>query len=96
MPGMTGLELLKVLSSRKDKPEIIALSAYDDAATRELAEALGVVAFFPETRGRSGLDRHHRMGDEEEKAVSDGWGNTVQHSESTVNSFHRQNFCEPR
>lgn len=46
MPGMTGLELLKVLSSRKDKPEIIALSAYDDAATRELAEALGVVAFF--------------------------------------------------
>jgi FixJ family two-component response regulator len=46
MPGMTGLDLLKELSNRKDKPKIIALSAYDDASTRELSVTLGVVAFF--------------------------------------------------
>jgi two-component system response regulator FixJ len=46
MPGMTGLDLLEELSNRRDKPKIIALSACDDAPTRELAGTLGVAAFF--------------------------------------------------
>ena len=46
MPGMTGLELIKEMSGRKDRSKVIAVSAYDDAMTRELAGALGVVAFF--------------------------------------------------
>ena len=46
MPGMTGLELIKRLSARKDRVKVIAVSAYDDAPTRETAGELGVVAFF--------------------------------------------------
>ncbi len=46
MPGMTGLELLKELASRKIGIPVIGVSAYDDAPTRDLARALGAVAFF--------------------------------------------------
>ena len=61
MPGMTGLELIKEMSGRKDRSKVIAVSAYDDAMTRELAGALGcrarctpVRSPFPITRGLSG------------------------------------------
>ena len=46
MPGMTGLELQKELASRKIRIPVIGVSAYDDAPTRDLARALGAVAFF--------------------------------------------------
>jgi len=46
MPGMTGMELIKKLSARKDRVKVIAVSAYDDAQTWELTGELGVVAFF--------------------------------------------------
>lgn len=46
MPGMTGMELIKKLSARKDRVKVIAVSAYDDVPTRELTGELGVVAFF--------------------------------------------------
>jgi FixJ family two-component response regulator len=46
MPGMTGLELQEELASRKIRIPVIGVSAYDDAPTRDLARALGAVAFF--------------------------------------------------
>jgi FixJ family two-component response regulator len=46
MPGMTGLELQKELASRKIGIPVIGVSAYDDRPTRDLARALGAVAFF--------------------------------------------------
>jgi len=46
MPGMTGLDLLKKLASRKKRIPVIAVSAYDDAQTRNLARELGAVVFF--------------------------------------------------
>ena len=46
MPGMTGLELIEALAARKDRGKVIAISAFEDAPTRDLAKALGVVAFF--------------------------------------------------
>jgi FixJ family two-component response regulator len=46
MPGMIGLDLLKKLASRKIRIPVIAVSAYDDAPTRDLSRELGAVAFF--------------------------------------------------
>ena len=46
MPGLTGLDLLRKLASRKNKFQVIAVSAYDDAPTRKLARELGAVTFF--------------------------------------------------
>jgi FixJ family two-component response regulator len=46
MPGMAGLELQKELASRKIRIPVIGVSAYDDTQTRDLARALGAVAFF--------------------------------------------------
>lgn len=46
MPGMTGLDLLKKLASRKKRIPVIAVSAYDDARTRDLARELGAFVFF--------------------------------------------------
>jgi FixJ family two-component response regulator len=46
MPGMTGLNLLKELASRKNKIPVIVVSAYDDASIRGLAHEFGAVAFF--------------------------------------------------
>jgi two-component system response regulator FixJ len=46
MPGMTGIELLKRLTSHNSKIKVIAMSGYDDETTKELAEKMGVVAFF--------------------------------------------------
>jgi two-component system response regulator FixJ len=46
MPGMTGLDLLRKLASRKNRVQVIAVSAYDDAPTRKLARELGAVTFF--------------------------------------------------
>ena len=46
MPGMTGLDLLKKLASRKIRIPVIVVSAYDDASIRGLAHEFGAVAFF--------------------------------------------------
>jgi FixJ family two-component response regulator len=46
MPGMTGPDLQKELVSRKIRIPVIVVSAYDDAAARDLARELGAVAFF--------------------------------------------------
>jgi FixJ family two-component response regulator len=46
MPGMTGLDLQKKLTSRKIRIPVIVVSAYDDARTRDLARELGAVASF--------------------------------------------------
>ncbi len=46
MPGMTGLDLLKKLASQKKRIPVIAVSAYDDAQTRDLARELGALVFF--------------------------------------------------
>ena len=40
MPGISGLDLLKELSSRNYKPHVIAVSAYDDTQMIELAKNL--------------------------------------------------------
>ena len=46
MPGMTGLDFLKKLASRKKRIPVIAVSAYDDRQTRDLARQLGALVFF--------------------------------------------------
>ena len=46
MPGISGLDLLKELSSRNFKPHVIAVSAYDDTQMIELAKEFGAIAFF--------------------------------------------------
>jgi FixJ family two-component response regulator len=46
MPGISGLEFLKKLASRSNKPHVIAVSAYDDGQTLEIATELGAIAFF--------------------------------------------------
>jgi FixJ family two-component response regulator len=46
MPGMTGLDFLKKLASQKKRIPVIAVSAYDDAQTRDLARELGALVFF--------------------------------------------------
>jgi FixJ family two-component response regulator len=46
MPGMTGLDLLKKLASQKRRIPVIAVSAYDDTQTRDIARELGALVFF--------------------------------------------------
>jgi len=46
MPGLTGVDLQKKLAARKIKIPVIVVSAYDDAAMRDLARDLGAVACF--------------------------------------------------
>jgi len=46
MPGMNGFDLLKELAETGKKLNVIILTAYDDAANRELAQKFGVKAFF--------------------------------------------------
>lgn len=46
MPGMTGIDLLKKLTSHNSRIKVIAMSGYEDEATKELAEKMGVVTFF--------------------------------------------------
>jgi len=46
MPGITGLDFLKILAPQKTRIKIIAISAFDDAPTKALARELGAVAFF--------------------------------------------------
>lgn len=46
MPGISGLEFLKKLASRSNKPHVIVVSAYDDGQTLEIATELGAIAFF--------------------------------------------------
>ena len=46
MPGITGLDLLKTLASRKTRMKIIAVSAFDDVKTKAFARELGAVAYF--------------------------------------------------
>jgi FixJ family two-component response regulator len=46
MPGMNGFDLLRELKLKKRKLNIIVLTAYDNAENREVAQELGVKAFF--------------------------------------------------
>ena len=46
MPGLTGFDLQRELSSRGIGMPVIVISASDDAQTREQARRLGAAAFF--------------------------------------------------
>ncbi len=46
MPGSTGFDLQRELTSRGIQMPVIVISASDDAQTRELARRLGAAAFF--------------------------------------------------
>ena len=46
MPGLTGFDLLERLASKEIRMPVIAISAHDDAETREHARELGAVGFF--------------------------------------------------
>ena len=46
MPGLTGFDLQEKLASKGIRVPVIAVSAFDDAATRERARKLGATAFF--------------------------------------------------
>lgn len=46
MPGLTGFDLLERLVKKGIRFPVIAVSAHDDAETREHAKALGAVSFF--------------------------------------------------
>jgi len=46
MPGLTGFELEEKLASKGIRIPVIAISAFDDAETRERAGQLGATAFF--------------------------------------------------
>ena len=60
MPGITGLDLLKILAHRKTRMKIIAISAFDDASTKALARELGAVAFFQKpVDGQALIDAIH-------------------------------------
>lgn len=64
MPGMTGLDVLRVLRRAGDTIGVIMITGRWDAATRAQAEALGIVAF---------LDKpvpHQRLFSEIDKAMS--------------------------
>jgi two-component system, LuxR family, response regulator FixJ len=60
MPGITGLDLLKILAHRKKRMKIIAISAFGDAPTTALARELGAVAFFQKpVDGQALIDAIH-------------------------------------
>ena len=46
MPGLTGFDLLERLLTEGIRIPVIAVSAHDDAETREHARELGAVTFF--------------------------------------------------
>jgi FixJ family two-component response regulator len=46
MPGLTGFDLLERLVTEGIRIPVIAVSAHDDAETREQARELGVQVFF--------------------------------------------------
>ena len=46
MPGLTGFDLLERLITERIRIPVIAVSAHDDAETREHAKELGAVSFF--------------------------------------------------
>ena len=46
MPGLTGFDLLERLVTERIRIPVIAVSAHDDAETREHAKELGAVSFF--------------------------------------------------
>jgi len=46
MPGLTGFDLQEKLASKGIRIPVIAISAFDDAETRERARNLGAAAFF--------------------------------------------------
>jgi FixJ family two-component response regulator len=46
MPGIDGFDLLERLTSGGIRTPVIAISAHDDAETREHARELGAVGFF--------------------------------------------------
>jgi FixJ family two-component response regulator len=46
MPGLSGFDLLERLASEGIRIPVIAISAHDDAETREHAKELGAVGFF--------------------------------------------------
>ena len=46
LPGISGLELYRQLSSRGPTPPVIFMTAYDDKANRKEAEQLGASAYF--------------------------------------------------
>jgi FixJ family two-component response regulator len=46
MPGLTGFDLQEKLASKGIRIPTIAVSAFDDAETRERARKLGATAFF--------------------------------------------------
>ncbi|KPK94619.1 MAG: hypothetical protein AMJ94_01180 [Deltaproteobacteria bacterium SM23_61] len=46
MPGLTGFDLLERLVTERIGIPVIAISAHDDAETREHARELGAVVFF--------------------------------------------------
>ena len=46
MPGLSGFDLQEKLTSKGIRIPVIAVSAFDDAQTRERARKLGATAFF--------------------------------------------------
>jgi FixJ family two-component response regulator len=46
LPGLSGLELYRQLSSRGPTPPVIFMTAFDDKANRREAEQLGAAAYF--------------------------------------------------
>ena len=46
MPGMTGIDLLRLLRKKGDAIPVIFITGRRDAAIRAQAEALGAIAFF--------------------------------------------------
>jgi CheY-like chemotaxis protein len=47
MPGMSGLDLLRVLRERRCNQPVYMISAYDNAAYRDKAASLGAAGFLP-------------------------------------------------
>ena len=45
MPGLSGLDLLKILAGRRPHLPVMVMTAYPSAATRDRALALGAVAY---------------------------------------------------
>jgi FixJ family two-component response regulator len=60
MPGITGLDFLKILAPQKTRIKVIAISAFDDVPTKALARELGAVAFFQKpVDGQALIDAIH-------------------------------------
>jgi len=62
MPGMTGLDFLRMLSSKKYGMKAIVVTGYDDTQSRKASEELGVVAFFRKPIDDPGYYRRNRIG----------------------------------